>query len=81
MGIRLQPKEIEVPPDEPFKYDLLDRKASVEALTAIIGTNEGPGVIAVNAGWGMGKTIFLKMILASDTNNAGRSSCEKRPVG
>ena len=64
MGIRLQPKEIEVPPDDPFKNDLLDRKAPVEALTAIIGSNEGPGVIAVDAGWGMGKTTFIKMLVA-----------------
>ncbi len=64
MGIRLQPQEIEIPPDDPFKNDLLDRKAPVEALTAIIGTNEGPGVIAVDAVWGMGKTTFLKMLVA-----------------
>ena len=64
MGIRLQPKEIEVPRDKPFKYDLLDRKASVEALSAIIRANEGPGVVAVDAGWGMGKTTFLKMLVA-----------------
>ena len=26
-------------------------------------------MIAVDAGWGMGKTTFLKMLVASDTNN------------
>ena len=32
MGIRIQPREIEVPEQDPFKYDLLDRKEPVEIL-------------------------------------------------
>ena len=61
MGIRIQPKEIEVPADNPFKYDLLARKEPIEILTAIIGSIEGPCVLAVDSGWGTGKTTFLKM--------------------
>ena len=61
MGIRIQPKEIEVPADNPFKYDLLARKEPVEILTAIIGSIEGPCVLAVDSGWGTGKTTFLRM--------------------
>ena len=61
MGIRIQPREIEIPSDDPFKYDLLDRKESISVLTHIIGSIEGPCVIAVDAPWGAGKTTFLKI--------------------
>ena len=60
-GIRIQPKELEVPKCDPFKNDLLGRKESIEALTSIVGSIEGPCVLAVDSGWGMGKTTFLKM--------------------
>ena len=61
MGIRIQPREIEVPADDPFKYDLLDRRESTTALTHIIGSIDGPCVLAVDAPWGAGKTTFLKI--------------------
>ena len=53
--------EIEIPADDPFKNDLLDRKESISVLTHIIGSIEGPCVIAVDAPWGAGKTTFLKI--------------------
>lgn len=61
MGIRIQPRDIEVPPDDPFKYDLLDRKKNIEVLTHLVGSFEGPCVLAVDAKWGKGKTTFIKM--------------------
>ena len=61
MGIRIQPRDIEVPKDNPFKNDLLGRKESVEVLTHLIGSIEGPCVLAVDAVWGAGKTTFLGM--------------------
>ena len=61
MGIRIQPQEIEVPEDDPFKNDLLDRKEPVEILTHLVGSIEGPCVLAVDAAWGTGKTTFLKI--------------------
>ena len=61
MGIRIQPLEIEIPADDPFKYDLLDRRESITTLTHIIGSVEGPCVLAVDAPWGAGKTTFLKI--------------------
>ena len=61
MGIRIQPQEIEVPEDDPFKYDLLDRKEPVEILTHLVGSIEGPCVLAVDAAWGTGKTTFLRI--------------------
>ena len=61
MGIRIQPLEIEIPADDPFKYDLLDRRESITALTHIIRSIDGPCVLAVDAPWGAGKTTFLKI--------------------
>lgn len=61
MGIRIQPQEIEVPEDDPFKYDLLDRKEPVEILTNLVGSIDGPCVLAVDAAWGTGKTTFLRI--------------------
>lgn len=61
MGIRIQPREIDVPEDDPFRHDLLGRKESVEVLTHLVGSLEGPCVLAVDAAWGSGKTTFLRI--------------------
>ena len=61
MGIRIQPREIEIPKDNPFKNDLLGRKEQVEVLTHLVSSLEGPSVLAVDALWGNGKTTFLNM--------------------
>ena len=70
MGIRIQPREIDVNADDPFKNDLLDRKESVEVLTHLVGNIEGPCVLAVDAAWGTGKTTFLR-IWAQHLRNQG----------
>lgn len=61
MKIRVQPREIEVPTDDPFRNDLLGRKDLVDTLTRLIASIEGPCVLAVDAGWGNGKTTFLRI--------------------
>ena len=61
MGIRIKPQEIEVPRDDPFKNDLLERKQLVEILTQLVDSFEGPCVLAINASWGTGKTTFLRI--------------------
>lgn len=70
MGIRIQPREIDVPENDPFKNDLLGRKESVEVLTHLVGSLEGPCVLAVDAAWGSGKTTFLR-IWAQHLRNQG----------
>ena len=70
MGIRIQPRDIEVPEDNPFQHDLLDRQEAVDTLTHLIGNLEGPCVLAIDAGWGAGKTTFLK-IWAQRLRNEG----------
>ena len=61
MRIRIQPSEIDVPKDDPFKNDLLSRKEPAEILTHLVGSLEGPCVLAVDAAWGAGKTTFLNI--------------------
>ena len=61
MKIRIQPREIEVPRDDPFRHDLLGRKEPVEILTQLVGGFEGPCVLAIDAAWGTGKTTFFRM--------------------
>ena len=61
MGIRVQPRQLEIPDDDPFKNDLLGRKESAEVLTNLLGNMEGPCVLAVDAAWGTGKTTFIRM--------------------
>lgn len=59
--MRIQPLEIEVPEDDPFKNDLLGREDTVKVLTSIVRSIEGPCVLSVDAAWGAGKTTFLKI--------------------
>ena len=61
MGIRIRPREVVIPDDEPFKCDLLDRKEKAEVLTSLVSNINGPCAMAVDAAWGAGKTTFLKM--------------------
>ena len=61
MSIPIRPRDIEVPKDDPFKNDLLDRKSTAELLTDVVRSIEGPGVVAMDAAWGTGKTTFLRM--------------------
>ena len=59
--VRVQPARVEVPADDPFKDDLLGRKDFAETLAATLGAIEGPGVFAIDGGWGTGKTTFVAM--------------------
>ena len=59
--VRIQPPAPEIPKEEPFVNDLLGRQESVEVLTRIVSRIEGPCVLALDAPWGYGKTMFLKM--------------------
>ena len=61
MGIYIQPREIDIPTDDPFRNDLLSRRESAEILTHLIGSINGPCVLAVDAAWGAGKTTFLRL--------------------
>ena len=62
MRLRIKPRDIVVPEDDPFRHDALDRKESVEILARLIGSVDGPGVFGIDADWGNGKTTFLQML-------------------
>ena len=61
MGIRIKPKEIEIPEGDPFANDLLGRREPIEILTHLVRNIEGPCVMAVDAPWGAGKTTFINL--------------------
>ena len=56
--------ELEVPPENPFQNDALERKPLVEFLASLIARLEGPFVLALDSPWGTGKTTIVKMLKA-----------------
>jgi KAP family P-loop domain len=56
--------ELDVPSDNPFQHDALERKPLVEFLASLIGRLEGPFVLALDSPWGTGKTTIVKMLQA-----------------
>lgn len=62
-------EEIEIPPDNPFKNDKLEREGVAANLSKIVKTYTGPLVLSVNGPWGYGKTTFIKMWKQSLENN------------
>jgi hypothetical protein len=61
--MRFKARPIEVPEDDPFKEDLLSRKASAEVLTDFVESLAEPFVLAIDSPWGTGKSVFLQMWL------------------
>lgn len=59
--VKAKVKELEIPAEEPFKNDKLERKNYAEILTGIVETFEDGAVIALNGAWGTGKTTFVRM--------------------
>lgn len=53
--------QVEIDATDPFKNDVLDRKANIEILTQFITSYEQSIVLCIDAGWGQGKTTFIKM--------------------
>ncbi|WP_339138250.1 MAG: P-loop NTPase fold protein [Candidatus Electrothrix sp. GW3-4] len=56
--------ELDVPSDDPFHFDALNREPSVEAVSSLIGELSGPFVLAIDSPWGTGKTTFVRMLQA-----------------
>ena len=59
--MQLKLPEIEIPKDDPFANDALNRKANIEILTQVLKSTHEPLVLAINAPWGAGKTTFVRM--------------------
>lgn len=56
--------ELEIPADNPFQHDSLDRRPLVEFLAALIDRLSGSFVLALDSPWGSGKTTFVRMLKA-----------------
>ena len=54
--------QIEVPVENPFLHDALERRPLVEFLAGLIGRVGGPFVIALDSPWGSGKTTLVHML-------------------
>lgn len=60
MKFKLEP--LEIPDDNPFKHDALNRKMAVDVVVSLIDEVEGPFVLAIDSPWGTGKTTFVRMV-------------------
>ncbi len=59
--MKLKLKELEIPDDNPFANDKLDRHSEIENLTPIVLNVDAPLVMTINAAWGTGKTTFVRL--------------------
>ena len=59
--MRLRPSELQIPDDDPFHFDVLERKQCASTLSQLLKSAEDSLVIGLDADWGQGKTTFLKM--------------------
>lgn len=57
----LKKPTIEIDPLDPFKEDVLKRSESAEILTQLLQSIDEPFVLAIDSGWGTGKTTFIQM--------------------
>ena len=65
----IRPTPFEVPESgDPFVNDRLNRKDQVEAVTSLLCNIDGSCVLAIDAPWGAGKTVFLKMLIQNLRN-------------
>ncbi|ART52006.1 hypothetical protein CBP34_10530 [Acidovorax carolinensis] len=56
--------ELEIPSDDPFRNDALERKPAVEFLAGLLDKFNGPFVLALDSPWGTGKTTLVRMLKA-----------------
>lgn len=61
--------EIQVPKENPFQFDVLNRTENAIILTQLISTIDEPFVLSIDSKWGSGKTTFIRMWKQSLENN------------
>ena len=71
--MKLKLSAIEVPDDDPFLNDRLNRKLSADAICQILARMDEPLVVGICSPWGSGKTTFLKMLRIQLESNGHRS--------
>ncbi|MDE0666780.1 MAG: P-loop NTPase fold protein [Acidimicrobiaceae bacterium] len=57
-------RDFEATVENPFADDRLGREEHVKAVCRAIAEMDGPAVVALDGGWGTGKTAFLAMCTA-----------------
>ena len=62
--LRVRRCDFTADPSNPFANDALGREPQVKAFCSVVAGAEAPAILAVDAGWGAGKTAFLKMCAA-----------------
>ena len=72
--IRVRAREFVAEPSNPFEHDVLGRETHVRSFCAVLAGVQSPAVISVDAGWGEGKTAFLKMCAALMRSDCHASS-------
>ena len=64
--------EIEIPEEDPFKYDKLKRRTCANTFISLIKLYSSTGcVISLNGDWGTGKSTFIKMLMQVLKNEGG----------
>jgi hypothetical protein len=53
--------ELEIPTDDIFRNDVLERKTVIENLSTLVLNTYDPFVLSIQGDWGSGKTTFVKL--------------------
>ena len=64
MPMSLNIRQLEVDLEDPHANDVLGRKGDCDMLADLIEETGGPFTLAVDAEWGDGKTVFIRMLEA-----------------
>ena len=62
--LSIRSPEFVAEPSAPFAHDVLGREPQVKAFCSILAGIKPPAVLSIDAGWGAGKTAFVKMSVA-----------------
>lgn len=64
--------EIEIPKDNPFQYDKLNREPRANTFLSILKMYSATGcVVALSGEWGSGKTTFIRMLMQKMKKEGG----------
>ena len=66
---QLRPDDLPVSATRPYAEDLLGRESFGDGLTRLVDYGAGTGAVLVDAGWGNGKTTFLRMWIQKARND------------
>ncbi len=59
--MKIKLRDIDIPNENPFENDALNRKVTADILTNLLLTIDEPFVLSIDSPWGTGKSTFIKM--------------------